>query len=104
MKELQIFDRATNLNKSNASCSKPQPTSQNQPSCSYADVQDRVVPEDTFWEAPDENSMEITNEVFKEIQSRSNIKVPINVQQNLKKLVAEHEQGIWCASIPSFYK
>lgn len=52
----------------------------------------------------DDTNMEITNDIFKEIRDRDNIRVPINVQQNIKSLICMYEDGIWCADIPMAYK
>lgn len=52
----------------------------------------------------DDDCMEITNNIFKEIRDRVNTRVPINVQKNLKELISQCKDGIWCASIPEIYK
>lgn len=77
------------------------------PSCSYTTQQsndycDEII--EISSSSSEDVNMEITNDIFKEISSRKNIRVPLNVQMNLKQLISEYKNGIWCANISSAYK
>lgn len=51
------------------------------------------------------NKLKENNKIrIKPIESINESNIPLNVQENLKKLISQHENGIWCAELPILYK